>query len=105
MKQRKVHGSERDGGRLLDQLERGQYRELQDEYLPTERDWGPERELIAEVGASKQCRILVNCYLHGLNQRVHRLPLEEAGDYVRNRNRVGKVVLNFVPSIWKRIFS
>ncbi|GLO69413.1 hypothetical protein MACH17_09300 [Phaeobacter inhibens] len=82
-----------------------QYDELQAEYLPGESDRGPERELIGEVGSSRQFRIYVDCYLHGLNSRVHRLPIEEAAAYVRKRNRVGKAVLKFAPSLWKRLFK
>ncbi|UWQ77427.1 hypothetical protein [Leisingera sp. M658] len=82
-----------------------QYDELQAEYLPGESDRGPERELIGKVGSSKRFQIFVDCHLHGLDSRVHRLPIEEAAAYVRKRNRVGKAVLKFAPSLWKRLFN
>jgi len=90
---------------MVSKVAQQQYAELQDEYLPTERDWGPERELISEDGLTKEYRIFVNCYLHGLNQRFYKLPLAEAGAYVRKKNRIGKTIFNFAPSIWSRLFS
>lgn len=81
------------------------YQELQDEYLPGERDWGPERELVSEAGATKRFRIFVDCYLHGLSPRIRRLPIEEAAAFVRKRNRISKTVMKLAPSLWNRLFK
>lgn len=82
-----------------------QYLALQAEYLPGERDWGPERDLISEVGSTKQFRIFVDCYLHGLSPNIRRLPIADAAAYVRKRNRVSKAVLSIAPSLWNRLFK
>lgn len=80
------------------------YNQLQKEYLPGERDSGPERELIEQIGNQKHYRIFVRCYLHGFDWSSHRLPVEDAVEFVRKRNRVSKAVLSFAPSLWRRIF-
>ncbi len=82
-----------------------QYHELQAEYLPGERDWGPKSELVSEAGSTRQYRIFVDCRLHGLNRGVHRLPIADAAAFVRKRNRVGKAVLNLAISLWNRLFK
>ncbi len=90
---------------IVSEIAKRQYEELQKEYLPGEYDWGSEREKIYESGSSKRYRIGVNCSLHGINRRSHRLPLDEAAEYVRKRNRGSRIALKIAPRLWNRLLG
>ncbi|WP_170327985.1 hypothetical protein [Ruegeria arenilitoris] len=90
---------------IISETAKLQYEELQSEYLPCECDRGLEREMIYLSDSTKRYRIFVNCILHGMNCRVHRLPLDEAAEYVRKRNRSSRVALKIAPQLWNRMFG
>ncbi|KAF0674883.1 hypothetical protein [Profundibacterium mesophilum] len=86
---------------------RNAYETLQTQYLPFERDFGPEPECVWCEGPDKRFKIRVHLILHGLGgSRSHgKMEVATALAYVKQRNRVPRRFLDFFPNLWKRIYS
>lgn len=81
------------------------YKELQNQYLPEERDFGPERELVSETDGTYEYKIFVRCWLHNWKGGdLHTLPIQDAVAFVRNKNQIPKRIFQFFPKLWKRVY-
>ncbi len=86
---------------VTNQDARAQHRQLQEVYLPGQKDFGIEKRLVSDDRRIQSYETVVTCDLRVGNKPIVTLPLEKAASVVRRKNRYYRKLHRLSPFLWR----